>query len=164
MQNRVRSGKWVTCEHPKNDRIAFPWLIRRFINPEAKFIYVPGPQVRAAAKELDAIPYDIDDVEFTHERERCSFDAIVRIFDIQDKALEQLAAIVRGADTSRSDLSRQCSGLRAVFKIGKRALQNRTMVALAAAAFVAIFFFGVSFPIIVITAALIDVVDNMAVL
>ena len=105
-------GKWVTREHPKIDRIACPWLIRRFIDPNAEFIYVPKDQVLAVAKQLGGIPYDIDGVEFTHEGERCSFDTIQRIYDIRDPALDHLATIVRGADTSRHDLSPQCGGLR----------------------------------------------------
>jgi len=108
------SAKWVTREHPKIDRIACPWLIRRFIDPSAEFIYVPTKQVLAVAKETGGTPYDIDGVEFTHEGERCSFDTILRIFDIKDPALDHLATIVRGADTSRHDLAPQCGGLFAI--------------------------------------------------
>ena len=105
---------WVTREHPKIDRIACPWLIQRFIDPDAKFIYVPKEEVLAVAKETGGTPYDIDGVEFTHEGERCSFDTILRIYDIRDPALDHLATIVRGADTSRHDLSPQCGGLFAI--------------------------------------------------
>jgi rhodanese-related sulfurtransferase len=105
---------WVTREHPKIDRIACPWLISRFINPNAKFIYVPPDQVTAVARQLGAIPYDIKGTEFGHVGDRCSFDAIVRIFDIKDAALDHLATIVRGADTSRRDLAPQCDGLYAI--------------------------------------------------
>jgi rhodanese-related sulfurtransferase len=108
------AGKWVTREHPKIDRIACPWLIRRFIDPNAEFIYVPANQVLAVAKQIGGIPYDIDGVEFTHESERCSFDTIIRIYEIKDAALDHLAAIVRGADTSRHDLAPQCGGLFAI--------------------------------------------------
>jgi hypothetical protein len=108
------STKWVTREHPKIDRIACPWLIRRFIDPNAEFIYVPKDQVLAVAEQTGGIPYDIDGVEFTHEGERCSFDTILRIYDIKDPALDHLATIVRGADTSRHDLSPQCGGLFAI--------------------------------------------------
>ncbi len=101
-------SKWVTREHPKIDRIACPWLIRRFIDPNAAFM------VLAVAQQTGGIPYDIDGVEFTHEGERCSFDTILRIYDIKDPALDHLAAIVRGADTSRHDLSPQCGGLFAI--------------------------------------------------
>jgi rhodanese-related sulfurtransferase len=107
-------SKWVTREHPKIDRIAGPWLIRRFIDPNAEFIYVPKDQVLAVAQQTGGIPYAIDGVEFTHEGERCSFDTILRIYDIKDPALDHLATIVRGADTSRHDLSAQCGGLFAI--------------------------------------------------
>ena len=107
-------SKWVTREHPKIDRIACPWLIRRFIDPNAEFIYVPKDQVIAIAKRIGGTPYDIDGVEFTHEGVRCSFDSILRIYGIKDPALDHLATIVRGADTSRHDLAPQCGGLFAI--------------------------------------------------
>jgi rhodanese-related sulfurtransferase len=107
-------GKWVTRERPKIDRIACPWLIRRFIDPQAEFIYVPAKEVLNVAKDTGGTPYDIDGVEFTHEGERCSFDTIMRIYDIKDPALDHLAKIVRGADTSRHDLTPQCGGLFAI--------------------------------------------------
>jgi rhodanese-related sulfurtransferase len=110
----VATGKWVTRERPKIDRIACPWLISRFIDPNAEFIYVPESRVLAVARETGAIPYDIKDVEYTHEGERCSFDTIVRIHDIREPALDHLATIVRGADTSRHDLADQCGGLFAI--------------------------------------------------
>jgi len=106
--------KWVTREHPKIDRIACPWLISRFVNPLGEFIYVPPNDVLAVAKQKDAIPYDIKGVEFGHVGDRCSFDAIMRILDIKDPALDHLATIVRGADTSRPDLAPQCQGLLAI--------------------------------------------------
>jgi rhodanese-related sulfurtransferase len=106
--------RWVTREHPKIDRIACPWLISRFINPLAEFIYVPANDVPAAAKERNAIPYDINGAEFGHVGDRCSFDAIIRIYEIKDSALDHLAKIVRGADTSRPDLTPQCEGLLAI--------------------------------------------------
>ena len=107
-------SKWVTRERPKIDRIACPWLIRRFIDPRAEFVYVPKDQVVAVALRTGGTPYDIDGVEFTHEGERCWFDTILRIYDINDAALDHLATIVRGADTSRHDLSPQCGGLFAI--------------------------------------------------
>jgi rhodanese-related sulfurtransferase len=107
-------AKWVTRERPKIDRIACPWLIRRFIEPEAEFIYVPPDRVLETAGETGATPYDVKGAEFTHEGERCSFDTILRIFDIKEPALDHLAAIVRGADTSRHDLTPQCGGLFAI--------------------------------------------------
>ena len=115
-QRKIASSptKWVTRERPKIDRIACPWLIRRFIDPNAEFIYVPKDQVLAVAKQTGAVPYDIDGVEFTHEGERCSFDTILRIYEIKDRPLDHLATIVRGADTSRHDLSPQCGGLFAI--------------------------------------------------
>jgi rhodanese-related sulfurtransferase len=109
-----KEDKWVTRERPKIDRIACPWLIRRFINPDAAFIYVPKSRVLAVAAETGATPYDIDGVEFTHVGEHCSFDAILRIFDIHIAPLDHLARIVRGADTARQDLAAQCDGLVAV--------------------------------------------------
>jgi len=105
---------WVTRERPKIDRIACPWLIRRFIDPDATFVYVPADRVLAVAKETGATPYDVAGVEFTHEGDRCSFDTIMRIYEIADPALDHLATIVRGADTSRHDLSPQCGGLFAI--------------------------------------------------
>jgi rhodanese-related sulfurtransferase len=106
--------KWVTREHPKIDRIACPWLISRFVNPLGEFIYVPPSDVLAVAKQEGAIPYDIKGVEFGHVGDRCSFDAIMRVLDIKDPALDHLATIVRGADTSRPDLAPQCDGLLAI--------------------------------------------------
>jgi len=91
-------GKWVTRERPKIDRIACPRLIRRFIDPQAEFIYVPTKDVLDVAKATGATPYDIEGVEFAHEGERCSFDTIVRIYGIKDAPLNHLAKIVRGAD------------------------------------------------------------------
>jgi rhodanese-related sulfurtransferase len=107
-------NKWVTREHPKIDRIACPWLVSRFINPDAEFIYVPPDQVTAVAEQIGGIPYDIKGAEFGHVGDRCSFDAIVRIFDIKDTALDRVAAVVRGADTSRRDLAPECEGLYAI--------------------------------------------------
>jgi rhodanese-related sulfurtransferase len=106
--------KWVTREHPKIDRIACPWLVSRFVNPLGEFIYVPPNDVLAVAKQSGAIPYDIKGVEFGHVGDRCSFDAIVRILDIKDPALDHLATIVRGADTSQPELAPQCEGLLAI--------------------------------------------------
>jgi rhodanese-related sulfurtransferase len=107
-------NKWVTREHPKIDRIACPWLISRFVNPGAEFIYVPANDVATVAAKVGGTAYDIKGVEFGHVGERCSFDAIVRAYDIHDPALDRLATIVRGADTSRPDLTPQCEGLLAI--------------------------------------------------
>ena len=109
------STRWVTRERPKIDRIACPWLIRRFIDPTAEFLYVPAPQVKRVAGEREAVPYDIPDVAFSHEGERCSFDAFLRHFRLEsDPALRDLAVIVRGADTNRLQLAPQAAGLAAV--------------------------------------------------
>jgi len=108
------SDKWVTRERPKIDRIACPWLVRRFIDPLAQFLYVPASDVVAVAEKTGAIPYDINDVEFGHVGDRCSFDAILRVYGIDDAPLGHLATIVRGADTSRPDLTPQCEGLLAI--------------------------------------------------
>jgi rhodanese-related sulfurtransferase len=108
------SSRWITRERPKIDRIACPWLIRRFVDPEAEFLYVPTPQVRSIAQERDAVPYDVPDVEFTHQGEHCSFDAFVKYFNLREPALEELALIVRSADTNRMELAPQAAGLAAV--------------------------------------------------
>jgi len=107
-------NKWVTREHPKIDRIACPWLISRFVNPEAEFIYVPAAEVSKVAADVGGTPYDIKDVKFGHVGDQCSFDAIVDTYGIEDPALDRLATIVRGADTSHSDLTPQCEGLLAI--------------------------------------------------
>ena len=106
--------KWITRERPKIDRIACPWLIARFIDKEPEFLYVPAKDVLRIATETGAIPYDIPGVEFGHEGELCSFDAFLKKYKLQDRALHQLALIVRGADTSRLDLSAQSAGLYAI--------------------------------------------------
>jgi len=107
-------AKWVTREHPKIDRIACPWLISRFVNPDAEFIYVPANDVAKTAADVGGTPYDIKGVEFGHVGDRCSFDAIIDAYGIADPALDRLATIVRGADTSRPDLTPQCEGLLAI--------------------------------------------------
>jgi rhodanese-related sulfurtransferase len=107
-------NKWVTREHPKIDRIACPWLISRFVNPDAEFVYVPPNDVAKIAQELGGTPYDIEGTEFGHVGDQCSFDAIIKIYGIEDPALDRLASIVRGADTSRPDLTPQCEGLLAI--------------------------------------------------
>jgi len=103
--------RWVTRERPKVDRIACPWLIRRFIDAQAEFLYVPAADVPRIARERQAIPYDVPDVEFSHVGGRCSFDAFVYRYRLADAALEQLARIVRGADTNRPELAPQAAGL-----------------------------------------------------
>jgi hypothetical protein len=106
--------RWVTRERPKIDRIACPWLIRRFIEADAEFLYVPADQVMKVAQETGAIPYDVPGVELSHVGELCSFDAFLAKYKLTDKGLQQLGLIVRGADTSRLDLTPQSAGLYAM--------------------------------------------------
>jgi len=106
--------KWITRERPKIDRIACPWLISRFVDRDAEFLFVPPGDVQAMASELGAIPYDVEGVELTHDGPLCSFDAILKKFHLDDPALQELAVIVRGADTDRHDLAPQCAGLFAI--------------------------------------------------
>lgn len=106
--------KWVTRERPKIDRIACPWLIARFIDDQPEFLFVPAPQVAAVAQSKGAIPYDVPGAELTHVGERCSFDAFLERYQLKDPALQRLAVIVRGADTSRLDLTPQSAGLYAL--------------------------------------------------
>lgn len=106
--------KWVTRERPKIDRIACPWLIARFVDDAPEFLYVPADHVLAVAGETGAIPYDIPGVELSHVSEQCSFDAFLVKYDLRDHALLAMAAIVRGADTSRLDLTPQSGGLYAI--------------------------------------------------
>lgn len=109
------SSRWITRERPKIDRIACPWLVRRFVDRDAQFLYVPGTEVRRIATEQTATPYDVPDVTFAHVGERCSFDAFVDHYRLAgDPALRQLAAIVRGADTDRLELAPQAAGLLAI--------------------------------------------------
>ena len=106
--------KWITRERPKVDRVACPWLIARFIDKQAEFLFVPGPEVRVRARELEAVPFDVDGVELTHVGEQCSFDAILKKYALQDRALDALAVIVRGADTNHLELAPECAGLLAL--------------------------------------------------
>jgi hypothetical protein len=106
--------KWVTRERPKIDRIACPWLVARFVDPEAEFLYVPAGDVLRVAAETGAVPYDIPGVAMTHVGELCSFDAFIKKYELTEPALAQLATIVRGADTSRLDLAPQAAGLYAI--------------------------------------------------
>ena len=108
------SSRWVTRERPKVDRIACPWLIRRFVDPGAEFLYVPAADVMRISNEKEAVPYDIPDVEFSHVGEKCSFDAFLDFFRLKDPALSELALIVRGADTNHLDLAPQAAGLAAL--------------------------------------------------
>lgn len=106
--------KWITRERPKIDRIACPWLIKRFIDKEADFIYVPKEQVFEKAKELNAIPFDIPGAEYSHYDDECTFDFIIKKHRLDDPALHQLSVIIRGADTDRFELAPQSAGLWAI--------------------------------------------------
>jgi rhodanese-related sulfurtransferase len=107
-------SRWVTRDRPKIDRIACPWLIRRFVDPRAEIHFVAHAWVREAAEELQAIPFDIPDVAFSHVGETCSFDTFLDLFGLDVPGLRDLAVIVRGADTDRHRLSPQAPGLLAV--------------------------------------------------
>ena len=107
-------SRWITRERPKIDRIACPWLVRRFIDPQAQFFYVPTEQVFEQAKALQAVPYDIPGAPIEHAWERCIFDTLMSAFELSDPALATLATIVRGADTDRMAIAPQCAGLLAV--------------------------------------------------
>jgi len=106
--------KWVTRERPKIDRLACPWLIRRFIDPEAEIHYVPAARVLAVAESDGAIPFDVPGVELTHSGPLCSFDAFLEKYHLEDAALARLAEIVRAADTDTLDRSAQAPGLLAI--------------------------------------------------
>ena len=127
---RVPGGsRWITRERPKIDRIACPWLIRRFIDPLAAFDYVPTPRVLDEAKARSAVPYDIPGAIVTHRGERCSFDALIEDFDLRDPALDALATIVRGADTDRLDLAPQSRALlEASMALSKRYADDHEML------------------------------------
>ena len=106
--------KWITRERPKIDRIACPWLIARFIDKAPEFLFVPADRVMPEAQATGATPYDVPGVEFTHVGDDCSFDTFIKKHRLDDPALQQLAVIVRGADTDRLDLAPQCAGLLAI--------------------------------------------------
>ncbi len=106
--------RWITREKPKIDRIACPWLIKRFIDEKAEFYFVPFKEIEEKAKELDAIPFDIPAVEFTHYEDRCTFDYFLEKYQLKDPALHTLAPIIRGADTDNHTLATQCAGLWAI--------------------------------------------------
>lgn len=112
-----QASRWITRERPKIDRIACPWLVRRFIDTRAEFFYVPTPQVLDEARRLGAVAYDIPGAPVSHEGELCSFDTLLKAFGLADPALNMLARIVRGADTDRLELAPQSAGLLA-FSLG----------------------------------------------
>jgi rhodanese-related sulfurtransferase len=106
---------WVTRRRPKIDRVACPWLIRRFIDAQARILYVDPPEVQNIAADIGAIPFDIEGIEISHEGERCSFDTMLKLFGLEgEPSLARLALIVRGADTARPDLAAEAAGLHAI--------------------------------------------------
>ena len=106
--------KWVTRRKARVDRIACPWLIQRFIDPDAEFLFVPEDQVMDTARREDALPFDVPDVELGHHGGRCSFDAFLDKYGLTDPALRALGEIVRGADTEARHIAREAWGLYAV--------------------------------------------------
>jgi len=106
--------KWVTREKAKVDRIACPWLIKKFVDPEAEFLFVPAGRVLQVANEQNAIPFDAPNVELGHHGEECSFDAIIHKYGLKDAALLEVAKVVRGADTRNSDLTPESPGLNSI--------------------------------------------------
>jgi rhodanese-related sulfurtransferase len=107
-------SRWITRERPKIDRIACPWLIRRFIDRDAVFLYVPAAEVLAQAEQRQAVAFDIPGASISHQGDRCSFDTVLGAFGLSLPALELLAVIVRGADTDHLDLAAPAAGLLAV--------------------------------------------------
>ena len=114
--DRNAEGKtvWVTKQRPKIDRIACPWLIRRFIDPNAQFLFVEGAHVLEVAEKFNATPFDVDGVLYGHRGENCTFDTMIEEFALEIDALKRMASIIRGADTNRLDLTVQSSGLLAI--------------------------------------------------
>jgi rhodanese-related sulfurtransferase len=111
----ARPSQWVTRRRPKIDRVACPWLIRRFIDAQARILYVDPEHVLRVADETGAIPFDIEGVELSHEGARCSFDTMLKLFGLEgEPSLARLALIVRGADTARPELAAEAAGLHAV--------------------------------------------------
>jgi hypothetical protein len=108
--------KWITRERPKIDRIACPWLVARFVDEAPEFLYVPGGEVMRAAQATGAIPYDVPGVELGHHGDRCSFDAFIDKYALDDRALNQLALIVRAADCGAPQLAKEAAGLLAISK------------------------------------------------
>ncbi|HYK97016.1 MAG TPA: chromate resistance protein ChrB domain-containing protein, partial [Candidatus Acidoferrales bacterium] len=117
-------AKWITREHPKVDRVACPWLVERFVDREAEFLYVPTDKVMAEAKRTGATPYDVSDVELGHHGEECSFDAFVRKYDLlKDPAMAYMTKVIRGADTAAKDLTPESRGVEALLD-GVRAIHH----------------------------------------
>jgi rhodanese-related sulfurtransferase len=113
-RNQNGSTVWVTRSRPKIDRIACPWLIRRFVDPNAVFLFVAPPEVGAVAERFGATPFDIEGVFWSHRADLCTFDVMLDEFGLGSEPLSQLSAIVRGADTNRQDLAPEAAGLLAI--------------------------------------------------
>ena len=113
----AETALWVARHRPKIDRIACPWLIRRFINPAAEFLFVPPSEVLAVAEKFGATSFDTEGARFSHQGEACSFEAMTEAFGLRTEALDRLSLVIRGADTNRHDLSPQSAGLLA-FSVG----------------------------------------------
>ncbi len=110
-----RPSVWVTRRRPKIDRVACPWLIRRFIDINAKILFVDPAYVKESAVEAGGMPFDIKDVELSHDGDRCTFDTMLKLFGLESEpSLARLALIVRGADTARPDIAPEAAGLHAV--------------------------------------------------
>lgn len=105
---------WVTRHRPKIDRIACPWLIRRFVDPDARFLFVAPGEVRAVAERFDATPFDVEGADWSNRGERCTFDVMLERFGLETEPLLRVAAIVRGADTARPELAPEAAGLLAL--------------------------------------------------
>jgi hypothetical protein len=119
-----KAMKWVTRARPKVDRVACPWLIKRFVDPQAEFLYVPPEEVIEMAKREGAIPFDVANVELGHNGPECSFDAIIKKYNLTDRALQRLALIVRGADTTAKQLTPESPGLEAIAEGFRLAFQD----------------------------------------
>jgi len=110
-KNANNHSVWVTKQRPKIDRIACPWLIRRFIDPNAQFLFVAPTEVLGVAEKFNATPFDIEDVFFSHRGDECTFDTMLKEFELNIPALQKLATVVRGADTNRHELAPESAGL-----------------------------------------------------
>lgn len=123
--------KWVTRRKARVDRIACPWLIRRFIDRQAEFLFVPEDQVMETARAEEALPFDVPGVELGHHGDHCSFDAFLQKYQLTDPALQALAEIVRGADTDARHIAREAWGLYAVAsgfrEISRDDVENMTL-------------------------------------
>ena len=109
--NAQGQSVWVTRHRPKIDRMACPWLIRRFVDPRAQFLFVAPSEVLMVAEKFNATPFDVEDVFWSHRGDQCTFDTMLEEFELQTDALKKLAVIVRGADTNRHDLAPEAAGL-----------------------------------------------------